>query len=169
MLIFPFILKELPFFSAQNLLFWWNTSFQLLLLILLVLLDCLSTSLQSCWRFPWQAVSSDITLSLFVPGDCQGSEDRCCCGWELGELHSFPWTSRAPWDWAGSLFPRAILEQEDRPRVGGFEEASFWLFCSQLALGFQVPVLTAWELCPWWSRITLHVFAWQCKRSFGLK
>lgn len=141
MLIFPFILKELPFFFCPKSPFLMKHIFPALAFDTLGSLRLSVHIPAKLLKVPHQAVSSAITLSLLVPGDCQGSEDRCCCGWELGELHSFPWTSRAPWAWAGSLFPQAILEQEDRPHVGGFEETSFWLSCFQLALGFQVLVL----------------------------
>lgn len=133
--IFPFILKELPFFSAPNLLFWWNTSFQLLLSVLSVLSDC---------PHPRKAAagSPDKRFRHVEPVGSWGSSGL----WGQMLLWAGAWqvslfSMDITWARAGSLFPPAILEQEDRPRVGGFEETSFWLSCSQLALGFQVLVL----------------------------
>lgn len=135
--IFPFILKELPFFLPQ-------TSFS----------DetHLSSSCSRYSRFsqtvhiPAKLPQGPLTSGFFCrhvePVGSWGSSGL----WGQMLLWAGAWqvslfSMDITWARAGSLFPPAILEQEDRPRVGGFEETSFWLSCSQLAFGCQVLVL----------------------------
>lgn len=141
MLIFPFILKELLFFFflCPKPPFLMKHIFPALALDTL---GSLRLSVHIPAKLPQGPVTSGFFCRHIEPVGSWGSSGL----WGQMLLWAGAWrvslfSMDITWAQAGSLFPPAILEQEDRPRVGGFEETSFWLSCSQLAFGCQVLVL----------------------------